>query len=85
MPRSLVTKRAAHDHVSVKRWAYLLCFRLKPAWRMQGYWAEGGSWWPAMLEQILPTGDELELRVDPTATNRDVIPLPLTLAGIPEY
>ncbi len=38
-----------------------------------------------MLEQILPTGDELELRVDPTATNRDVIPLPLTLAGIPEY
>ncbi|EIE19065.1 hypothetical protein COCSUDRAFT_48997 [Coccomyxa subellipsoidea C-169] len=39
--------------------------------RVEGYWAEGGSWWPATLEQILPTGDELELRVDPTATNRD--------------
>ena len=45
---------------------------------MQGYWAEGGSWWPATLEGILPDGDELELRVDPTPAYRDVCPLSLT-------
>lgn len=42
---------------------------------MQGYWAEGGSWWPATLKGILPDGDELELRVDPTPAYRDVCPL----------
>ena len=42
---------------------------------VQGYWAEGGSWWPATLESILPDGDELELRVDPTPAYRDVTPL----------
>ena len=45
---------------------------------MQGYWAEGGSWWPATLEGILPDGDQLELRMDPTPAYRDVCPLSLT-------
>ena len=61
----------ASQHVGTLPVACLLKTRLLVPALLQGYWAEGGSWWPATLDAVLG-GGRLQLRVDPTPAHKAV-------------